>query len=51
MIKYVSFEAWKEDAEKIGWIHCHDNLVVVDDPDTDECLGEFDSETNTGFIK
>jgi hypothetical protein len=51
MKEYVEFEDWKHVAETIGWVHCHDDIVVCDDPDTDELLGEFDSTTNKGWIK
>jgi hypothetical protein len=51
MKEFVEFDDWKHAAEIIGWVHCYDNIVVCDDPDTDELLGEFDSTTNKGWIK
>ena len=47
---FNDFEEWSKIANNYGWVHCHDNFVVVDNPDNDECLGEFDSETGEGWI-
>lgn len=45
---YTDFNLWKSDVKELGWIHAHDNFVVCDG-EHDELIGEFDSETNTGW--
>lgn len=44
------FTEWSTLANQLGWVHIHDNLIVVDDPGTGECLGEFDSDAEEGWI-
>lgn len=48
-IEYLSFSEWEAKAKTIGWVHCHDNTVVCDD-EHDSCIGEFDSELNSGWL-
>lgn len=36
------FSEWEVDARNLGWVHCHDNVVVVDCDETGVCLGEFE---------
>jgi hypothetical protein len=48
-VAYASFAEWKAKAETLGWVHCHDNFIVCDD-ENDQCVGEFDSDANTGWL-
>lgn len=48
-VSYTNFEKWQEDATALGWVHCHDNITVCDDED-DICIGEFYSESETGWL-
>lgn len=47
---YENYESWENDSQKIGWVHVHDDLVVCDDPDSGECLGEWCDEDSGGFL-
>ena len=47
-VTYNLYEEWQKDANEIGWVHCHDNFVVCDDDYG--CVGEFNSDTNTGWL-
>ncbi len=38
-IEYIDFKEWDTAAKKIGWIHVHDNFIVVDD-ENGLCVGE-----------
>jgi hypothetical protein len=48
--RFSDFESWKTQAELLGWVHVHDDIVVCDDPDSGEVLGEFNSENNSGWL-
>ena len=48
--EFSDFKTWDREAQKLGWVHTHDEYVVLDDAETGECIGEFDSNTNTGWI-
>ncbi len=47
---YANFWHWREKALAMGWVHCHDNLVVVDCVENGFCIGEWDSEANKGWL-
>lgn len=44
------FSDWIVAAKNLGWVHLHDSILVLDDSDSGECVGEFDPETNEGWI-
>jgi len=46
----MSFEAWDAAARELGWVHTHDDLVVLDDAESGECIGEFDDKSYSGWI-
>lgn len=48
--QYTDYHCWVKIANTLGWVHIHDDFIVVDDADTGECLGEFDSSNNTGWL-
>ena len=48
-VVHHTFEAWKQKADTLGWVHCHDNFVVCDD-DADQCIGEFESSALSGWL-
>lgn len=47
-IEYTNFDLWKLEADKLGWVHIDDGLIVCDYEEI--CIGEFDPETNTGWL-
>ena len=49
---FYDYNTWDEfvRCELGAWIHCHDNFVVADDPDTDACVGEWDSVKEEGWV-
>ena len=49
---FYDYNTWDEfvRCELGAWIHCHDNYIVADDPDTDACVGEWDSVKEEGWV-
>ena len=46
---YTCYETWKRDNKSLGWVHCHDEFVVIDD-EHGFCIGEWDSIEEVGWI-
>lgn len=47
---YLSdYASWKNLARQIGWVHCHDDFIVVDCVDSGVCVGEF-SDKSGGWL-
>lgn len=49
LLYFKSFIKWKAQAEKIGWVHCHDDIVVCDYENG--CAGEFDASEGGWLLK
>ena len=48
---FYDYNALEETVRELGaWVHCHDNYVVADDPDSDFCFGEWDSTEQEGWV-
>lgn len=48
--EFNSYQDWLHNAENLGWIHIHDNFIVLDDSESGENIGEFDSVNQKGWI-
>ena len=47
---FKDFKEWTKIANDLGWVHVHDQFIVVDEAESGECVGEWDSEASEGWI-
>ncbi len=49
-IYFKDWHEWRKHAAILGWLHLHNPIIVVDDPETDECVAEWDIGKESGWI-